>query len=93
MIHLDPRLYVEIVPFAGPRSPRPHPVEDGGFDTDLIYKCLGIYTPSETGEAYVILSNPGREIWFISNRHLRAYALLDSDALCLPKRKTTTGAA
>lgn len=84
---------MEIVPFKGPRSPSPHPIVDGHFDPDMVYKALGVYTPSETGEAYIILSNTKGEMWFISNRHLRTYALLDSDAFYLPKRKDLSGAA
>lgn len=87
MIYVDPRLYVEIVPFNGPASPAPHPVNQGGFDLDRIYKVIGVYSPSETSEAYFVLSNPRREIWFISNRHCRAYGLFDSDLMSLPKRE------
>lgn len=85
MLTLDPRLYLEIVPYNGDRPPVPHPVHDAHFDPKRIYKALGIYSPSETAEAYLILSREDGAIWFISNRHLRAYALLDSTELSLTK--------
>ena len=82
---IDSRLYVEIAPYEGPHAPAPHPVRDAGFDESLIYKVLGMYNPSETSEAYLVLSNPRRQLWFISNRHLRAAGLFDGDALTRPK--------
>src|SRR4051812_31268966 len=80
-MNISDRLYVEIVPFEGDRAPQPHPVRDGHFDPAFVYKVLGMYNPSETGESYFILSNTDRQIWFISNRHLRAFGLFDGDAL------------
>ncbi len=78
------RLFVEIHPLetAG-QIPRPHPVDDAHFDPRLIYKVLGMYNPSETSECYFVLANPQRQIWFIPQRHLRAFALLDSDEFFL----------
>ena len=35
------------------------------------YRALGMFNPSETSDAYFILSNDRDEIWFICNRHLR----------------------
>jgi hypothetical protein len=84
-MNFDPRLYVEIVPLDNGRSPQPHPVNDGRFDPDYAYKVLGIYNPSETSECYLMLANPDREIWFIPQRHTRAYGLLDGDALFVRK--------
>ena len=81
----DPRLYVEIVPLDNGRAPKPHPVLEGRFDPDLAYKVLGIYNPSETSECYLMLANPNREIWFIPQRHTRAWRLLDGDELFVPK--------
>ena len=44
---------------------------------------------SESGEAFLVLSNDENEIWFISNRHLRTYDLRpDSAAFRLPLRAT-----
>jgi hypothetical protein len=78
------RLYVEIHPFEGPHSPHPHPIRDGRFDPSFVYKVLGMYNPSETSECYFVLSNPDRQIWFIPQRHLLAYKLIDSDEFFLP---------
>jgi hypothetical protein len=82
---IDSRLYVEIFPFDGPRSPHPHPIDDARFDPRYVYKVLGMYNPSETSECYFVLANPERQIWFIPQRHLRAYRLIDSDEFFVPK--------
>src|SRR5207247_2498234 len=66
----------------------PHPIKDGKFDAALVYKVLGIYNPSETSECYFMLANPEREIWFIPQRHVRAYALTTSEAFFLPVAAT-----
>lgn len=79
------RLFVEIHPFEGPHQPHPHPIKDGRFDPSLIYKVLGVYNPSETSECYFMLANPQRQIWFIPQRHLLAYRLIDSDEFFLAK--------
>lgn len=84
-MNFDPRLYVEIVPFENGRSPRPHPVLEGRFDPAYAYKVLGIYNPSETSECYLMLANPRREIWFIPQRHTRAWKLLDCDEFFVAK--------
>jgi hypothetical protein len=84
-MNFDPRLFVEIVPLENAHPPRPHPVADAGFDTAFAYKVLGVYNPSETSECYLMLANTGREIWFIPQRHTRAYRLLDSDEFFVPK--------
>ena len=82
---LNPRLYVEIHPHDGPHSPHPHPINDAHFDPDYVYKVLGMYNPSETSECYFVLANPQRQIWFIPQRHVRAYKLIDSDEMFLEK--------
>jgi hypothetical protein len=82
---IDDRLYVEIVPMTGPHAPHPNPVTEGRFDPDFIYKVLGSYNPSETSECYFALANTNREIWFIPQRHLRAFKLIDSDEFSLPR--------
>ena len=84
---LNPRLYVEIHPCDGPHSPHPHPIDEGHFDTAYVYKVLGMYNPSETSECYFVLSNTQRQIWFIPQRHLLAYRLIDSDEFFLPKKE------
>ena len=81
----NPDLFVEVHTFEGERPPHPNPVEEGGFSSNFIYRVLGIYNPSETSECYFMLSNPQRQIWFIPQRHLRAYALVPGDELFLPK--------
>jgi hypothetical protein len=86
---IDPRLYVEILPFDGPRSPHPHPIDDAHFDPEYVYKVLGMYNPSETSECYFVLANPQRQIWFIPQRHLRAYKLIDSEEFFLEKADAT----
>src|SRR5437868_1557322 len=80
-MNFNPRLYVEIVPLENGRSPQPHPVLEGRFDPEYAYKVLGIYNPSETSECYLMLANPRREIWFIPQRHTRAWKMLDGDEL------------
>ncbi|HZL35888.1 MAG TPA: hypothetical protein VFC78_11300 [Tepidisphaeraceae bacterium] len=82
---IDSRLYVEIHPFDGPHPPHPHPIDEAKFDPAFVYKVLGMYNPSETSECYLVLCNPDRQIWFIPQRHLLAYRLIDSDALFIPK--------
>jgi hypothetical protein len=44
-----------------------------------------MYNPSETSECYFVLANPDRQIWFIPQRHLLAYKLIDSEEFFLPK--------
>ena len=85
VMNFDPRLYVEIVPLDNGRPPEPHPILQGRFDPAFAYKVLGIYNPSETSECYLMLANPEREIWFIPQRHTRAFALLEGDAFFVPK--------
>jgi len=82
---IDPRLYVEIHPFDGPHPPHPHPIDEAQFDVAFIYKVLGMYNPSETSECYFVLANTRRQIWFIPQRHLLAYKLIDSDEFFLSK--------
>src|SRR5947207_7161238 len=89
---IDRRLYVEIHPFDGPHSPHPHPIDEAHFDTDYVYKVLGMYNPSETSECYFVLANTQRQIWFIPQRHLLAYRLIDSDEFFLPKPAPPTTA-
>ena len=92
-MNFDPRLYVEIVPLENGHPPYPHPIRDGQFDPALVYKVLGIYNPSETSECYLMLANPERQIWFIPQRHVRAYGLLDSNEFFLPKLTSGNGRA
>jgi hypothetical protein len=88
MTQFNEALFVEIAPYQGERPPHPHPIDDGKFDPRLVYKVLGIYNPSETSECYFMLANPQREIWFIPQRHVRAYQLIESDEFSLEKQGT-----
>jgi hypothetical protein len=80
---INDRLYVEIHPLQSGQIPHPHPVQEARFDPAFVYKVLGMYNPSETSECFFVLSNPDRQIWFIPQRHLLAYGLIDSDELFL----------
>lgn len=77
-ITLNPKLYVTLQPL---EHVKPHPINDGRFDPAYAYKVLGAYNASETSECFFILSNTYNEIWFISQRHLRAYKIIESDEL------------
>ena len=74
MISFENGLYVRIEEMGGPRAPTPYPLKSG-FSENTAYRVIGIYNPSETSDAYLILSNDRDEIWFISNRHLRTVGL------------------
>lgn len=56
-------------------GPKPFPLQSG-FGMDVAYRALGLFNPSETSDAYFVLSNERDEIWFICNRHLRTVAIL-----------------
>jgi len=84
MIYFEPGIYVVVEQIEDERAPHPLPLASG-FSTHFAYRILGIYTPSETSEAYFILANDDDEIWFISNRHFRAYKILtDKDDFKVP---------
>jgi hypothetical protein len=86
-VALNSRLYVEIVPLEAKFAPAIHPIRHANFDPGFIYKVLGIHIPSETSEYYLLLTNTRREIWLISNRHLRMWGLIDSDELFMPREE------
>lgn len=90
-MNFNTRLYIEIVPLDNHQPPSPHPIKNGRFDPNLVYKVLGIYNPSETSECYLMLANPDREIWFIPQRHTRAFKLIESEEFFLPKSKFECG--
>lgn len=69
-IYLKPNLFVTISQMDGEFAPRPLPLNNG-FSLDLQYEVLGIHTASESAEAFLILCNDRKEMWFISNRHCR----------------------
>ena len=73
MLTLESGLYVRVQEL--PNGPKPLPLQSG-FSSDVAYRALGMFNPSETSDAYYILSNDRDETWFICNRHLRTVALL-----------------
>ena len=84
MISVQPGLYVRIEQLEGERAPQPLPLSSG-FTRESAYLVLGMFTASETSEAYLILVNESDEIWFISNRHVRTCGLRpNSQELRLP---------
>lgn len=75
MIFLQRGLYVVIEQLETDIAPVPKPLSHG-FSKGVAYLALGAFSLSESGEAFLILSNDDDEIWFISNRHLRTHRLL-----------------
>ena len=73
MLTLEPGVYVRIVQL--PNGPTPLPL-NSGFNTGTAYRALGLFNPSETSDAYFILSNDRDELWFICNRHARVVGVL-----------------
>lgn len=68
MLWLEQGHYVRIEEMAG--GPQPLPLKSG-FSKGVAYRMVGMFNPSETSEAYMVLVNDRDETWFISNRHLR----------------------
>lgn len=64
----------------GERTLQPKPLSSG-FSEDIAYRVLGLHSASETSEAYLILSNDHEELWFISNKHVRAHGLFPGSTL------------
>ena len=77
MITLENGLYLRVQELQN--GPKPFPLQSG-FNPDTAYRALGMFSPSETSDAYFILSNDRDEVWFICNRHLRTVALVASNA-------------
>lgn len=75
MIYFQPGLYVVIEQLETELAPVPKPLEHG-FSRKVAYLVLGAFSLSESGEAFLVLSNDADEIWFISNRHLRTHQLV-----------------
>lgn len=73
MIWFEQGLYLRVEELEN--GPRPLPL-CSGFSREIAYRALGVFNPSESSDAYYILSNDRDEIWFICNRHLRTVALL-----------------
>lgn len=83
MLAYNKDLFVRIQEVQGPRAPMPRPLESG-FSPGRLYRVLGVYSPSETAEAYFILPNDRDELWFISQRHVRFGTLQQTAAHHLP---------
>lgn len=73
MIWFEQGLYLRVEELDN--GPRPLPL-CSGFSEGVSYRALGVFNPSESSDAYYILSNDRDEIWFICNKHLRTVALL-----------------
>ena len=73
MIFFEPGLYLCVEELDN--GPKPFPLQSG-FSMGVAYRALGLYNPSETSDAYFVLSNDRDEIWFICNRHLRTVGLI-----------------
>lgn len=73
MLNYEQGLYVVIEQ----RTKGPHPLPlSNGFSSAWAYRVLGIYNPSESGECWLIMTNDNDELWYISQRHVRAHKLL-----------------
>lgn len=73
MLTLESGVYIRIVEL--PNGPTPFPLASG-FNAETSYRALGMFNPSETSDAYFILSNDRDELWFICNRHARVVGVL-----------------
>ena len=76
MMFFEQGLYLRIEEL--PNGPQPLPL-DSGFSKANAYRALGLYNPSETSDAYFVLSNDRNEVWFICNRHLRTHGLMPEE--------------
>ena len=65
MNSLEPGLYVRVEEMQN--GPKPLPLQSGFAQTQA-YRALGLYNPSETGDAYFVRSNDRDEVWFNCNR-------------------------
>ena len=87
MLTLESGMYLRVEEL--PNGPPPFPLRSG-FNDATAYRALGLYNPSETSDAYFILSNDRDEVWFIRNRHLRVVGVLASrSATRLPLEEAT----
>ena len=90
MNFIESGIYVRIEETNGPRAPVPRPLLSG-FNSHTAYRVLGIFNPSESGDAYMVLSNDADELWFICNRHLRTVARQPEGAFRLPLAGLSSG--
>lgn len=92
MIYIQNGLYVVISQLKNPVAP-PFPLSSG-FSENTAYLALGAFSISETGEAYLIMSNDRDELWFISNRHVRSYKYQPGATefrIALPEKAAASG--
>ena len=90
MIALENGLYLRVQEL--PNGPKPFPLQSG-FSPETAYRAIGLFNPSETSDAYFILSNDRDEVWFICNRHLRTVALAaNNSAMRVPLASLGLGA-
>ena len=73
MLALDTHVLLRVVQINN--RPRQLPLNNG-FNDSTAYRALGMSNPSETSDAYFILSSDRDEIWFICNRRLRTVGVL-----------------
>ncbi len=71
-IDFEKGLYVRIAELE--TGPLPRPLSSG-FSGGVEYRVLAVYNPSESGECWFAMANNRNEIWYISQRHLRASSL------------------
>lgn len=79
MVVIEKDLYVVIRELDHERAPQPRPLQSG-FSNAIAYRVLGLHSASETSEAYLILANDRDEIWFISNKHVRAHGIFTRES-------------
>lgn len=83
MITFEKGLYVRVQEMEGPRAPMPRPLQSG-FVAETAYRVLGLHAPSETSDAYFVLSNDRDEVWFITTRHVRTAGLSKDGPFRIP---------
>lgn len=74
MVTITNDLYVVVREMQDERAPQPRPLPNG-FSENIAYRVLGLHSASETSEAHLILANDREELWFISNKYVRAHGL------------------
>ena len=82
MNSLQARLYVPIEEHDGGLRPF---LLGSDFLTSQAYRALDFYNPSESSDAYFVLSKDHVEIWFTCSSHVRIFASLPNErAVVLP---------
>ncbi len=75
-IDYEKGLYVRIAELENGPLPRPL---SSGFSGGVEYRVLVVYNPSESGECWFAMANDRNEVWYISQRHVRASSLDGAD--------------